>query len=182
MGNPKKTAPKAASLPAGVDLKEVERLLEFMGQHGLEEFEYGRDSFHVRLKKAAAHGSAVARSFVPPEVHLGSPAHSAHAPAHASAVAHAPAGGEAAADADLHIIKSPIVGTFFGAPTPGADPFVRQGDKVKSGQVLCIVEAMKLMNEIESDTDGEVKRIFVENGQAVEYGEPLFGIHPRGKK
>jgi acetyl-CoA carboxylase biotin carboxyl carrier protein len=89
---------------------------------------------------------------------------------------------EAGRAEDLHMIKSPIVGTFYASPGPEADPFVRQGDRVKSGQVLCIIEAMKLMNEIESDTDGEVMRIFVENGQPVEYGEPLFGIHPHRKK
>ena len=83
---------------------------------------------------------------------------------------------------DLHLVKSPIVGTFYGSPSPGAEAFVKVGDYVDSGQTLCIVEAMKLMNEIESDSSGEVLRIFVENGQPVEYGQPLFGIRPSRKK
>jgi acetyl-CoA carboxylase biotin carboxyl carrier protein len=89
---------------------------------------------------------------------------------------------EAEGAEELHIIKSPIVGTYYSAPSPGADVFVKVGDSVQSGQVLCIIEAMKLMNEIESDTDGELVRIFVENGQAVEYGESLFGIRQRRKR
>ena len=88
---------------------------------------------------------------------------------------HAPAAGAPVAE-DLHVVKSPIVGTFYSAPSPGADPFVTVGAQVDVGQVLCIIEAMKLMNEIESDVAGEVVKIFVENGQPVEYGEPLFGI------
>ena len=83
---------------------------------------------------------------------------------------------------DLHLVKSPIVGTFYGSPSPGAEPFVKIGGYVEAGQTLCIVEAMKLMNEIESDSSGEVLRIFVENGQPVEYGQPLFGIRPSRKK
>jgi acetyl-CoA carboxylase biotin carboxyl carrier protein len=83
---------------------------------------------------------------------------------------------------ELHVIKSPIVGTFYAAASPGADPFVTAGAQVTSGQVLCIIEAMKLMNEIESDVSGEIVKIFAENGQPVEYGEALFGIRERGKK
>ena len=97
----------------------------------------------------------------------------------------APAGGsnaEGQGGEDLHLVKSPIVGTFYGAPSPGAEPFVKIGNHVDSGQTLCIVEAMKLMNEIESEVSGEVLRIFVENGQPVEYGQPLFGIRPSRKR
>jgi acetyl-CoA carboxylase biotin carboxyl carrier protein len=79
-------------------------------------------------------------------------------------------------------VKSPIVGTFYSAATPGSEPFVTVGSKVDAGQTLCIIEAMKLMNEIESDVAGEVARVFVENGQPVEYGEPLFGIRTHRKK
>jgi acetyl-CoA carboxylase biotin carboxyl carrier protein len=95
---------------------------------------------------------------------------------------HAPAAPEGRPTEDLHLVKSPIVGTFYGSPSPGADAFVKVGAFVESGQTLCIVEAMKLMNEIESDASGEVIRIFVENGQPVEYGQPLFGIRPSRKK
>ena len=87
-----------------------------------------------------------------------------------------------AAAEDLFLVKSPIVGTFYGSPSPGAEPFVKIGGYVDTGQTLCIVEAMKLMNEIESDISGEVLRIFVENGQPVEYGQPLFGIRPSRKR
>ena len=80
------------------------------------------------------------------------------------------------------MVRSPIVGTFYESPSPGSPPFVKPGDAIATGQVLCIVEAMKLMNEIESDVSGEVIRIFVENGQPVEYGQPLFGIRPSRKK
>ncbi len=83
---------------------------------------------------------------------------------------------------DLHLVKSPIVGTYYEAPSPGAEAFVKIGGHVESGQTLCIVEAMKLMNEIESDESGELIRIFVENGQPVEYGQPLFGIRPSRKR
>jgi len=95
-----------------------------------------------------------------------------------------PAAAEAAAPAEeaLHEVKSPIVGTFYESPSPGAPTFVKPGDQVEVGQVLCIVEAMKLMNEIESDVSGEVLRVFVDNGQPVEYGQPLFGIRPSRKK
>ncbi|MGC2706956.1 MAG: acetyl-CoA carboxylase biotin carboxyl carrier protein, partial [Candidatus Acidiferrales bacterium] len=89
---------------------------------------------------------------------------------------------EPAHSEDLHIVKSPIVGTFYTSASPGSEPFVAIGAKVESGQVLCIIEAMKLMNEIESDVAGEVVRIFVENGHPVEYGEALFGIRPHRKK
>jgi acetyl-CoA carboxylase biotin carboxyl carrier protein len=89
---------------------------------------------------------------------------------------------ETRATEDLHLVKSPIVGTFYGSPSPGSEPFVKVGAFVETGQTLCIVEAMKLMNEIESDETGEIVRIFVENGQPVEYGQPLFGVRPSRKK
>ena len=81
-------------------------------------------------------------------------------------------------DAGLHIVKSPIVGTFYESPSPGSPPFVKPGDIVEAGQVLCIVEAMKLMNEIESDVAGEIVKRFVQSGQPIEYGQPLFSVRP----
>jgi acetyl-CoA carboxylase biotin carboxyl carrier protein len=185
----KKQTPKAASSsPArGVDLPEIEKLLDFMRKHGLEEFEYERQGFRIRLKKP----SSPSYSFPPasaPEIVVASAApHAGHASsATASAAAPAAAQHAPAADTtrheDLHIVKSPIVGTFYVAAGPDADPFVSVGSKVETGQVLCIIEAMKLMNEIESDAAGEVVRIFVENGHPVEYGEALFGIRPHRKK
>jgi acetyl-CoA carboxylase biotin carboxyl carrier protein len=182
-GSKKPKVGAGASGASGVDLRELEHVLEFMGKHGLEEFEYERDSFRIRLKKASHNSAPVLRSAVMPEIVIAAPS---AAPAAAPAASQGGARESATADAgraeDVHMIKSPIVGTFYASPSPEADPFVRPGDRVKSGQVLCIIEAMKLMNEIESDMDGEVMRIFVENGQPVEYGEPLFGIHPLRKK
>jgi acetyl-CoA carboxylase biotin carboxyl carrier protein len=182
----KKSNPQsgAEGHPKGVDLREVEQLLAFMEKHGLEEFEYERDGVRVRLKKPSIHSQVAVRAFAGPELH--GVAGGAHASAHAAPATvqgspHAPAAGAPAAE-DLHVIKSPIVGTFYSAASPGADPFVTAGAQVTSGQVLCIIEAMKLMNEIESDVAGEIVRIFAENGQPVEYGEPLFGIRERGKK
>jgi acetyl-CoA carboxylase biotin carboxyl carrier protein len=183
----KKPTPKAASgSPAhGVDLPEIEKLLDFMRKHGLEEFEYERQGFRIRLKKPSLPSYAFPSGPAPEIVVASAAPHSSHAPAAAPAAPSA-APRDAAADSmraeDLHIVKSPIVGTFYVAAGPDADPFVAIGSKVETGQVLCIIEAMKLMNEIESDAAGEVVRIFVENGHPVEYGEALFGIRPHRKK
>jgi acetyl-CoA carboxylase biotin carboxyl carrier protein len=182
---PKKSNPQSAQEghPRGVDLAEVEQLLAFMEKHGLEEFEYERDGVRVRLKKPSSYPQSPMRAFSAHDVHAA--AGGSQAPAHG--VPAVPQGGShgtsgAHGAEDLHVIKSPIVGTFYASASPGADPFVAVGAQVTSGQVLCIIEAMKLMNEIESDVSGEIMKIFVENGQPVEYGEPLFGIRERGKK
>jgi acetyl-CoA carboxylase biotin carboxyl carrier protein len=181
----KKSNPQSApeGQPRGVDLAEVEQLLAFMEKHGLEEFEYERDGVRVRLKKPSAHSQGAVRAFAGPDVHA--TAAGSHAPVPAAPVS-APGSTHGAAGAhgaeELHVIKSPIVGTFYSSASPGADPFVTVGGQVTSGQVLCIIEAMKLMNEIESDVSGEIVKIFAENGQPVEYGEALFGIRERGKK
>ena len=178
-GKKKQANPTEAVVP-GVERGQLERMLAFMAEHGLEEFEYARGDLRIRLKKPAANsGSAPQRALGVPEIVVSGPlaggARPAEAPPRESAV-------EASRAEDLHVVKSPIVGTFYSAPSPGAEPFVKVGDHVEVGQVLCIVEAMKLMNEIESDVSGEVMRIFVENGQPVEYGEPLFAIRPSRKK
>jgi acetyl-CoA carboxylase biotin carboxyl carrier protein len=179
MKGPKdKKVPTASAVP-GVDLDQVEKLLDFMTAHGLEEFEYERGGLHIRLRKGASGAGRtlahVPDVFVPP----------AHGPVRAdSGEAHqatAPTPAPAPAE-ELHIVKSPIVGTFYSAPSPDAPPFVNPGDTVREGQVLCIVEAMKLMNEIEADASGEVVGILAENGQPVEYGQPLFSIRSAKKK
>jgi acetyl-CoA carboxylase biotin carboxyl carrier protein len=168
------------SRASGVDLPEVERVLEFMQKHGLEEFEYEREGFRIRLKKPSSPLAATYAPLQPPEIVVASASpHSSRAAAPAAAPLRE---SEAAHSEDLHIVKSPIVGTFYTSASPGSEPFVAIGAKVESGQVLCIIEAMKLMNEIESDVAGEVVRIFVENGHPVEYGEALFGIRPHRKK
>jgi acetyl-CoA carboxylase biotin carboxyl carrier protein len=167
----------------GVDLGQLERLLSFMSEHGLEEFEYAHGDLRIRLKKAIPQPSAapvlalpVAQAAAPQVIVAQTPPSAAHA------ATHAPAAPAPAAATDEHIIKSPIVGTFYAGSSPDAGPFVRVGDFVEAGQTVCIIEAMKLMNEIEADVGGEVARVLVENGQPVEYGEPLFALRPTGKK
>ena len=159
---------------AGLDIDQIEQLLKTMSEHNLEEFEYSRGDLRIRLKKpSAGGGNTAARAGVLPEIIVAGPSGSI------STQAAAP---EPRSTEDLHLVKSPIVGTFYASPSPGTEPFVKIGGYVDDGQTLCIVEAMKLMNEIESDSSGEVLRIFVENGQPVEYGQPLFGIRPSRKK
>jgi acetyl-CoA carboxylase biotin carboxyl carrier protein len=167
----------------GVNLPEIERLLHFMEQHGLEEFEYERNGLHVRLKKPSTILGSATRVIPAPDILVATTSATHSAPTVAGAPS-APreAAGDAGRSEDLHVVKSPIVGTFYNSPSPDAGPFVSVGAHVEAGQVLCIIEAMKLMNEIESDVAGEVVRVFVEIGQPVEYGEPLFGIHPHRKK
>lgn len=164
----------------GVDIEQLERLLAFMSEHGLEEFEYTKGDLRIRLKKSGAKQSAAPA--LPAPVASAAPAQilpPSPAPASAPA-APAPAAGAtaepAAAAANEHIIKSPIVGTFYAAASPEAGPFVRVGDFVEAGQTVCIIEAMKLMNEITSEYDGELVSAYVENGKPVQYGERLFAI------
>jgi acetyl-CoA carboxylase biotin carboxyl carrier protein len=183
-----KETPKSKSGPStgGVDLQEVERLLEFMEKHGLEEFEYERAGFRIRLRKPFSQPTGFSRAVSAPDIVVAAataPVSSHHAPATGTPAAREASGesGRVGSE-DVHVVKSPIVGTFYAAPTVGGEPFVAVGSRVEAGQALCIIEAMKLMNEIESDVAGEVVRIFVENGQPVEYGESLFGIRPHRKK
>jgi acetyl-CoA carboxylase biotin carboxyl carrier protein len=162
----------------GVDLTEIERLLEFMKKHRLEQFEYEGGGVHIMLKKASEQSAGTPPRY---EAAPNEQAQTSTDPAVAMASTEKHLAAQAAA-ADLHLIKSPIVGTFYAAASPGADPFVTVGTRIEDGQVLCIIEAMKLMNEIEADQAGEVAEIYVENGHPVEYGEPLFGIRPNRKK
>jgi len=166
---------------ANPEIGQIEQLLRFMTEHNLEEFEYSRGDLRIRLKKPGSNVLVAARPaeiIVPAAVPGTAAAPAAFTGSGASASAEADLrGGE-----DLFLVKSPIVGTFYGSPSPGSEPFVKVGSYVEAGQTLCIVEAMKLMNEIESETSGEVLRIFAENGQPVEYGQPLFGIRPSRKR
>ena len=175
----RKQPTKSSPTFANPEMQQIEQLLEFMTKHNLEEFEYSRGDLHIRLRKPAT-GVVLAapRAMADPEIIVSS-AGSAAMP---TALQAAAAAAEARATEDLHLVKSPIVGTFYGSPSPGSEPFVKVGAFVETGQTLCIVEAMKLMNEIESDETGEIVRIFVDNGQPVEYGQPLFGIRPSRKK
>ena len=166
----KKTNGSSTGLP-GLDISEIERLLAFMQKHNLEQFEFSRGDFRVALKRGWDGGSAPAPARPAPS--SGASSRSADAPA-------APAPSAAPAET-AHIIKSPIVGTFFSAAGPDSPPFVKPGDHVKAGQVVCIVEAMKLMNEIEADVAGVIVKALVDNAQPVEYGQPLFSIKPDKK-
>jgi acetyl-CoA carboxylase biotin carboxyl carrier protein len=162
---------------ASPEVQQIEQLLRFMSEHNLEEFEYSRGDLKIRLKKPSAGVPMYGRSMGVPEIIVPG-ATERPAPASQSA----PPPPEPRPTEDLHLVKSPIVGTYYEAPSPGAEAFVKIGAHVESGQTLCIVEAMKLMNEIESDESGELIRIFVENGQPVEYGQPLYGIRPSRKR
>jgi acetyl-CoA carboxylase biotin carboxyl carrier protein len=159
-----------------MDFDEIKQILEMMREHELSEFELERDNFKLRIQKQGS-GPWVA---APPAA----PAHHAHAPSAPAAPAAPPAAPGSAVltpadeEMELAVIKSPIVGTFYRAAEPGARAFAEVGDRVKKGQVLCIIEAMKLMNEINAEIDGEVVKVYVENGHAVQYGERLFAIRP----
>jgi len=151
--------------------KELKELIEFLIEKDIAEFELERGDVKVRIKRTAEAAVAPPAN---PFLHM---AAAPLAPVAAPAVS-APAAParEAPPEEGLHFAKSPIVGTFYEAPSPGAPPFVKVGDTVQAGQVLCIVEAMKLMNEIEADVAGEIVKKLVQNGQPVEYGQPLFAI------
>ena len=159
----------------------VLQLIQAVSDSELTEFKYEEDGVKLSLKKTGDKIVQVQAPAVAPAVVQAAPAViPAPAPVPAAPAVEAPAaGGAAGAEEELpagNIVKSPLVGTFYAAPAEDAEPFVKVGDSVKEGQVLAIVEAMKLMNEIESDFTGTVKEILVENGQAVEYGQPLFVI------
>ena len=180
----KKKAPKAApgegfAMP-GVDVGQLEHLLDFMAAHDLEEFEYEHGGLHIRLRKGSSAPKGVVRGAAQPPA--AAPAIAPH-PAAPEPKAAAPVPSAPAAPAEeFHIIKSPIVGTFYAASSPDTPPFVKVGDEIQVGQVVCIIEAMKLMNEIDADVKGQLVRVLVENSQPVEYGQPLFAIRPASTK
>lgn len=161
-------------------VEQVLELIKAVSDSELTEFKYEEDGVKLSLKKTSdkiVQVQAPAAPVIAPPVMPAAPA-----PVPAAAPVSAPTGAEAPAEASAegevkgNVVKSPLVGTFYAAPAEDADPFVKVGDSVKEGQVLAIVEAMKLMNEIESDFTGTITEILVENGQAVEYGQPLFVI------
>jgi len=168
-------------------LQSLKDLIEFLKQQEVGEFELEQEGLKVRLSFAGQGDSAshvdlgqlsqLLRQSASVPV-AGAAALSAHVP-HADAAGSAAPNLAAAEEPGLHIIKSPIVGTFYEASAPGAEPYIKVGDQIESGQVVCIVEAMKLMNEIESDIAGEVVKRMVTSGQPVEYGQPLFTVRPR---
>jgi acetyl-CoA carboxylase biotin carboxyl carrier protein len=158
--------------------KELKELIEFLIEKDIAEFELERGDVKVKIKRAGEHTVVYTHGEMPRPA-AGTVAEPRPTPGATSPATPPPAPVETIAE-DLHIVKSPIVGTFYEAPSPGAPPFVKVGDAVEVGQVLCIVEAMKLLNEIESDVAGEIVKKMGSNGQAIEYGQELFAI--RAKK
>jgi acetyl-CoA carboxylase biotin carboxyl carrier protein len=161
--------------------KELKELIEFLIEKDIAEFELERGDVKVRIKRGAEHVAPA-----PPVTHVAvhtAPASGAEVVAPTVAVPSSASVERAPAapveEAGLHTVRSPIVGTFYECPSPGSPPFVKPGDSVEVGQVLCIVEAMKLMNEIEADVAGEIVKKLVANGQPIEYGQELFVIRPR---
>jgi acetyl-CoA carboxylase biotin carboxyl carrier protein len=171
-----------------MDLDEIRQILDLMREHELAEFELEREGVTLRLRKNSSASGLPERlggvPYWPAAMAQMPPMAYAPAPHHAGGAMATPVPGEAAVltptdeDVDLAIVKSPIVGTFYRSAEPGAPPFVDMGQQVRKGQVLCIIEAMKLMNEINAECDGEIVKVYVENGQAVQYGERLFAIKP----
>ena len=168
--------------------KELRELIEFLKENKINEFDFERGDLRVRIKFEAQAKDPASLADQARLLQLMAAAQTPLAPSGLSTGRPAPAGesaasgsdsGEPPEDAGLHIVKSPIVGTFYESPSPGAAAFVKIGDQVENGQVLCIVEAMKLMNEIEADAAGEVVKRLVSNGQPVEYGQPLFALRSR---
>ena len=150
------------------DIEDLKQLIEFLKENQVAEFELERGDVRIRLKFCGPE--------VPGSLLAGARAVPAHPAAQSAAAPEAAAPATADPNEGLHILKSPMVGTFYGSPSPGASPFVGPGDHVAKGQVICIVEAMKLMNEIETDAAGEIVKCFVTNGQPIEFGQPLFSI------
>jgi acetyl-CoA carboxylase biotin carboxyl carrier protein len=158
--------------------KELKELIEFLIEKDIAEFELERGDVKVRIKRAGEH--TIVHAHGEPRYYAVPPAPGAAPELSAVPIAAAPAAPAAPVPEEgLHMVKSPIVGTFYEAPSPGAPPFVKPGDLVEVGQVLCIVEAMKLLNEIESDVAGEIVKKLAVNGQPIEYGQELFVIRPK---
>ena len=155
------------------DFDEIKQILAMVKEHELAEFELEHQGFKIRIKKDAGHQVVAAPPLAAPAVQ-----HAVAAPPAAPlAEADAPDNDDGAVE--FAVVKSPIVGTFYRSSEPGARAFAEVGDVVKKGQVLCIIEAMKLMNEIDSEYEGEVVKVYVENGQAVQFDERLFAIRAK---
>ncbi len=152
-------------------IDDIKTIVKLMSDNDLSEFSIKSDEMQLKICRGGAHHSAISA----PVVHAAPPVAAVPAAAPAAAEA-APTADKADAAEDLTTIDSPIVGTFYRAPAPDADPFVKIGDKVEAESVVCIVEAMKVMNEIKAEKSGVIKEVLVENAQAVEYGQPLFVI------
>jgi len=185
VGRRRRLSDQASTPETSINMDELRDLIALIRENGLAEFELERKGFRVRLRRDVATGSADLQKEMPsplPEAvaqvrEVGTPekplsTNPVSTPAHPGARAET----AASEDQDLHIITSPIVGTFYRSASPNAEPFIKIGSSVEAESVVCIIEAMKLMNEIQAETTGVVAKIYVENGQPVEYGQPLFGI------
>jgi acetyl-CoA carboxylase biotin carboxyl carrier protein len=165
-----------------MNLKEIRELIEFLNEQDIAEFELERGDVKIRIKRGVEAATPSTREThyvtVPSAVPLASIPVDPGAPLSTESAKPVEKKPEPAPEENLHIVKSPIVGTFYESPSPGAPPFVKPGDNVAAGQVLCIVEAMKLMNEIESDVSGEIVKMLVTNNQPIEYGQALYAIRP----
>jgi acetyl-CoA carboxylase biotin carboxyl carrier protein len=158
-----------------LDFDDIDRILQLMQQHDLSEFELERDGLKIRIRKT---GTGFTPMVTPLPMPSSAPVVTHSSPLAAPSAPPLPAAAPEveAPELDLAVVKSPIVGTFYRSPEPGAPAFVEIGERVKKDQVLCIIEAMKLMNEITSEYDGELTNAYVENGKPVQYGERLFAI------
>ena len=164
-----------------MNLKEIKELIQLIKEEEITEFELERGDVKLRIRRGAAEVSQGADRIIAlhsATVPVAQPPLAAPA-GHGAGTAPPPAAQAVPAPEDLHIVRSPIVGTYYESPSPGSPPFVKPGDSVEAGQVLCIVEAMKLMNEIEADVAGEIVKSLVKNGQPIEYGQELFTIRPK---
>ncbi len=173
---------RSIAAETSVNMDELRELIQLIRENDFTEFELEREGFRVRFRRGAEISEAVAGGLnLSPgssesATSSGAAVETKISPSSAPVHPGAKAQTEASEDQDLYIIPSPIVGTFYRASSPNAEPFVKIGGRVEPETVVCIIEAMKLMNEIQADTTGEVAKIYVENGQPVEYGQPLFGI------
>jgi acetyl-CoA carboxylase biotin carboxyl carrier protein len=164
-----------------LDLEQLRQLLDLVREHDLSEFEIEHEGLRLKVRKNGIGGALVtpASPSAPAVVLPAAPVAAAPAAGAMTSAAPSVAAPIAQEDVELAVVKSPIVGTFYRSPEPTSASFVEIGSTVKKGQVLCIIEAMKIMNEIDSEYDGEIVNIYVENGQAVQYGERLFAIRTR---
>jgi acetyl-CoA carboxylase biotin carboxyl carrier protein len=166
-----------------MNIKEIKELIEAVAQNGITELEVERTGVKVRIRKQVQSAQVPVAAVSPGStaVAIGAPAPGLVASENGSTGVQVLAPVPVEGKEDLYIVRSPIVGTFYRAPNPNAEPFVKVGDVIEPGRVLCIVEAMKLMNEIEAEVAGEIASIFIENGEPVEFGQALFGIRPVSK-
>ncbi|MET0624747.1 MAG: acetyl-CoA carboxylase biotin carboxyl carrier protein [Pyrinomonadaceae bacterium] len=176
--------PSSRRHESGLNMDELRELTELFSAHGLTDFEFENADIRIRLARNPAPAAAPAPAPPGPLASMQSGSGGSHAPAATQSSTPAaapepppqPAAAPEPPEEELHIVTAEMVGTFYRASSPNAEPFVKVGSQVEPGTVVCIIEAMKLMNEIEADVSGTIVKIYVENGQPVEYGQPLFGV------